>query len=233
MLYNEEQRSEPRCIGGLNDQVIPGRALGSVRRKRTIFQVAVVTTLTLGSVALAAPGRAPPRSIKRGSPAWKKAHPSRVFPAAAPRVGRRAAPVINLVNLHTGERLPVVGGRLPTRRLTNRFFRCRWTGHRTAMAPQLLRWVVSAALHFGAREVHIVSAFRHSKFNEMLRKKGRQVSRRSNHRLGKAVDFRLVGVTVKRLVAYLKKRKLGGIGRYPHSNFVHLDTGRYRTWGGK
>jgi len=148
-------------------------------------------------------------------------------------VGRRAAPVINLVNLHTGERLPVVGGRLPPLRLTNRFLRCRWTGHRTAMAPKLLRWVVTAALHFGAGEVHVVSAFRHAKFNEMLRKKGRGVARQSNHRLGKAVDFRLVGVPVHRLVAYLKKHKLGGIGRYPLSNFVHLDTGRYRTWVGK
>ena len=193
----------------------------------------MTAALVIGGVALAAPRRTPRRSAKRGSVAWKKANPSRVGRAAAPRVGRRAAPVINLVNLHTGERLPVVGGRLPPRRLTNRFLRCRWTGRRTAMAPQLLRWVVEAALHFGAREVHIVSAFRHQKFNEMLRKKGRQVARRSNHRLGKAVDFRLVSIPVDRLVAYLKRRKLGGVGRYPHSNVVHLDTGRYRTWGGK
>ncbi len=193
----------------------------------------MLVTGAMGGVALAAPRRARLLSAKRGSAAWKRANPSRVVRSSAPRVGRRAAPVINLLNLHTGERLPVVGGRLPSRRLTNRFFRCRWTGRRTAMAPELLRWVVEAALHFGAREVHIVSAFRHPKFNEMLRKKGRQVARRSNHRLGKAVDFNLVGVAVDRLVAYLKRRKLGGIGRYPHSKFVHLDTGRYRTWGGR
>lgn len=192
----------------------------------------MVSAGLVGGAALAAPRRGPTQPVKRGSVAWKKANPSRVVRAATPRVGRRASAVINLVNLHTGERLPVVGGSLPSRRLTNRFFRCRWTGHKTAMAPQLLRWVVEAALHFGAREVHVVSAFRHPKFNEMLRKKGRQVARRSNHRLGKAVDFRLVGVGVDRLVAYLKGRRLGGIGRYPQSKFVHLDTGRYRTWGG-
>lgn len=191
----------------------------------------MVAGLTLGGVALAAPTAAR-RPVKKGSTAWKKAHRVRVLRAPSPRVGQRAAPVINLVNLHTGERLPVVGGRLPPRRLVNRFLRCRWTGHHTVMAPQLLRWVVQAALHFGAVEVHVVSGFRDSKFNEMLRKKGRQVARRSNHRLGKAVDFRLVGVEVDRLVRYLKKRKLGGIGRYPKSQFVHLDTGRFRTWGG-
>jgi hypothetical protein len=209
--------------------------LAFVNRKLCIFQVVVTAALVVGGVALAlaAPRRAPRWPAKRGSAAWKKANPFRVARAAAPRVGRRAAPVINLVNLHTGERLPVVGGRLPPPRLVNRFFRCRWTGRRTAMAPQLLRWVVEAARHFGVLEVHVVSAFRHPKFNEMLRKKGRQVARHSNHRLGRAVDFRLVGVPVDRLVAYLKKRKLGGIGRYPHSRFVHLDTGRYRTWGGK
>lgn len=200
-------------------------------RKRNIIRLVVVALLGLGGVALAAPSLAK-RAPKKGSVAWKKVHRVRVPPAPTPRVGQRAASVINLLNLHTGERLPVVGGRLPPRRLSNRFFRCRWTGRRTAMAPQLLRWVVQAALHFGAVEVHIVSAFRHPKFNEMLRKKGRQVARRSNHRLGKAVDFRLIGVGVDRLVRYLKKRKLGGIGRYPKSKFVHLDTGRYRTWGG-
>ncbi len=208
-----------------------------MKRKRYVFRLVMVATLVFGGVALAAPGRGQRHPLrtpaKKGSAAWKKTHHRRVPPAPSPRVGRRAAPVINFVNLHTGERLPVVGGRLPSRRLVNRFLRCRWTGEHAAMAPQLMRWVVSAALHFGAREVHIVSGFRHAKFNEMLRKKGRQVARRSNHRLGKAVDFRLVGVAVDRLVRYLKKRKLGGIGRYPQSKFVHLDTGRYRTWGGR
>jgi uncharacterized protein YcbK (DUF882 family) len=189
--------------------------------------------LLVGNLAGAAPRRPARLRAKRGSPAWKRAHPARVLRAAAPRVGRRAAPVINLVSLHTGERLPVVGAQVPPQRLVNRFFRCRWTGRRMAMAPQLMTWVVQAARHFGAREVHVISAFRHPKFNEVLRKTGRQVARRSNHRLGRAVDFRLLGVPVDRLVAYLKARRLGGIGRYPQSQFVHLDTGRYRTWGGR
>ena len=114
----------------------------------------------------------------------------------------------------------------------NRFFRCRWTEKHTRMAPKLIRWILEAARFFGAREVHVVSGFRALKFNEMLRKKGRQVARRSNHRLGRAVDFKLVGVSVGKLYKYLLRRRLGGVGRYPKSKFIHLDTGRFRTWGG-
>lgn len=101
------------------------------------------------------------------------------------------------------------------------------------MDQQPIRWVMQAARHFGVTEVHVVSGYRHPKFNEVLRKKGRQVARRSNHRLGKALDFRLVGVEVDTVFRYLKGRRLGGLGRYPHSKFIHLDTGRFRTWGGR
>lgn len=181
---------------------------------------------------MAPPVEARPSAAKRGSPAHKRAHPSPLRRAARAAVGQRAAPVINLLNLHTGELLPVVGQGTPSAPLVNRFFRCRWTHRRTQMEPRLIRWVLEAARHLGAQEVHVVSGFRHEKFNEMLRKKGRQVARSSNHRLGRAVDFRLVGVDVSRLFGYLKQRRLGGVGRYPNSNFVHLDVGRFRTWGG-
>jgi uncharacterized protein YcbK (DUF882 family) len=196
-------------------------------------------TMTRGLVVLwcslvvaVAPADARRRVAKRGSPAYKRAHPSRPRPAARRTPGQRAEQVINLLNLHTGELLPVAGRGVPSAALVNRFFRCRWTHRQTQMEPRLIRWVLAAARHFGAQEVHVVSGFRHLKFNEMLRKKGRQVARRSNHRLGRAVDFRLVGVDVSRLFDYLKKRRLGGVGRYPKSKFIHLDTGRVRTWGG-
>jgi uncharacterized protein YcbK (DUF882 family) len=103
------------------------------------------------------------------------------------------------------------------------------------MDPRLLPWILEAARHFGSREVQLVSAFRHAKFNEVLRKKGHEVARRSLHRLGQAVDFRLVDadVSVEDLVAFLRAKRWGGVGRYPHSRFVHLDTGPVRSWGGR
>ena len=198
---------------------------------RRVFFWAPLGGLWLSLLTPAVARQRPP-SVKRGDPAWKRAHPSRVVVGPRPRVGRARAPIVNLLNLHTGEILPVVGYRVPTAGLVNRFLRCRWTGRQIRMAPRLMVWILEAARHFKAREIQVVSGFRHLKFNEMLRKKGRQVARQSNHRLGRAVDFRLVGVGVDALHTYLKARRLGGIGRYPQSKFIHLDTGRFRMWGG-
>jgi hypothetical protein len=170
-------------------------------------------------------------AVKPGSPEWKRAHPGpRRRPAPA---GRQAAPAVSLVNLHTNEILPVLPGQRPSPARVNRFLRCRFTERETQMAPALMGWVLETAAHFRATEVQFVSAYRSPKLNEMLRKKGREVARESNHRLGRAVDFRLLGVDTSALVRFLRGRRWGGVGRYPDSGFVHLDNGPVRTWGGR
>ncbi|MDY0003906.1 MAG: DUF882 domain-containing protein [Polyangia bacterium] len=174
--------------------------------------------------------------VKKGSVTWKLRNPAgRSLAAALARVSQTPPAVITLRNLHTGELLAARGSETPARDLVNRLLRCRWTGRLTAMDPRLLPWILEAARHFGSREVQLVSAFRHAKFNEVLRKKGHEVARRSLHRLGQAVDFRLVDadVSVEDLVAFLRAKRWGGVGRYPHSRFVHLDTGPVRSWGGR
>lgn len=168
---------------------------------------------------------------KKGSTEWKRAHPAPRRPPAL--AGRQAAPAVSLVNLHTNEILPVTAGRKPPSVRVNRFLRCRWTERETLVAPELLGWILEAAAHFRATEVQFVSAYRSPKFNEMLRKKGREVAKESNHRLGRAVDFRLLGVDTSALVRFLRGRRWGGVGRYPDSGFVHLDNGPVRTWGGR
>jgi uncharacterized protein YcbK (DUF882 family) len=64
----------------------------------------------------------------------------------------------------------------------------------------------------------------------MLRKQGRSVARRSQHLEGKAVDVRLRGVNTARLRDAAIKLQLGGVGYYRESDFVHIDSGRIRTW---
>ena len=66
----------------------------------------------------------------------------------------------------------------------------------------------------------------------MLRKKGREVARQSQHTEGNAVDFRVRGVPTQRLLNYVRSLRIGGVGYYPHSQFVHSDTGRVRFWRG-
>jgi uncharacterized protein YcbK (DUF882 family) len=217
----------PRCGGVFQARVavaVPRRARPAARGARA--RPAAPRQPAARRALAAAP-------VKKGSPAAKRKRRVRrlVRRRPAARAGQKPRPVINFINLHTGERLAVT--RMPSRRLINRFLRCRWTGRQTRMDPRPFRWVLQAARHFGATEVHVVSGYRHPKFNEVLRKKGRQVARRSKHRLGRALDFRLVGVTVQVVYRYLRARRLGGVGRYPESKFLHLDSGPVRSWGGR
>jgi hypothetical protein len=92
--------------------------------------------------------------------------------------------------------------------------------------------VVAAAQHFHSEVVDVVSAFRHPKFNLILRKKGHQVARDSQHTHGNAIDFFVPNVTTPQLHAWAKAQKLGGVGIYLQSGFVHMDTGPIRFWSG-
>jgi uncharacterized protein YcbK (DUF882 family) len=77
---------------------------------------------------------------------------------------------------------------------------------------------------------HIISGYRSPKTNARLRKTGSGVAKRSLHMQGRAVDVRLPGVELKHLRQAALKLHAGGVGYYPKSNFVHLDTGRARFW---
>ena len=87
-----------------------------------------------------------------------------------------------------------------------------------------------------AARVEIVSGYRSAKLNEMLRKKGHHVASHSQHSLGHAVDFRLVGVTPAEMHHALDALAWqGGIGQYDGASdlFVHADVGAKRTWKGR
>lgn len=112
------------------------------------------------------------------------------------------------------------------------FFRCWFTLKEGPISDELLGHVLAAATHFGAREIDIISGFRHPKYNLMLRKKGREVATKSQHTEAKAIDFHLPGVATRELYDWLLAHHPGGVGFYPVSEFVHVDLGRKRTWKG-
>ena len=64
----------------------------------------------------------------------------------------------------------------------------------------------------------------------MLKKAGRNVATRSMHIEGKAIDIRLNDVPLEKLHTVALALAAGGVGYYPNSNFVHVDTGRVRRW---
>ena len=78
----------------------------------------------------------------------------------------------------------------------------------------------------------MVSGYRSPKFNLMLRKKGHQVARESQHTLGTAVDFRVRGASTEALNQFVRSLHIGGVGYYPRNKFIHADTGRVRYWSG-
>jgi uncharacterized protein YcbK (DUF882 family) len=77
---------------------------------------------------------------------------------------------------------------------------------------------------------HIISGYRSPKTNARLRRAGDGVAKRSLHMQGRAVDVRLPGVKLKHLRQAALKLHAGGVGYYPKSKFIHLDTGRTRFW---
>ena len=153
---------------------------------------------------------------------------ARVAPKTLP------TPILTLHNVWTRESLPIAleGQRFAPVASFDELTRCHYTNQATAMDPRLIDTVVHAAAKFSARYVEVVSGFRAPKYQLMLRKKGHEVARDSEHPRGQAVDFRIPRVATRTLLRFVKSLHLGGVGYYPESNFVHADVGRVRYWRG-
>jgi uncharacterized protein YcbK (DUF882 family) len=102
-----------------------------------------------------------------------------------------------------------------------------------AIDDRTLRAVRATCVQFGCDRIEVVSGYRSSKMNEMLRKKGRHVAQRSQHPMATAVDFRLVGIEMEPVFRWLERGHNGGVGRYRDDAFVHVDSGPRRRWRGE
>jgi hypothetical protein len=150
------------------------------------------------------------------------------------KAGLRIEPLTTLYNVWTREALPLLPGQTEAT-LATRFFpfvRDHYTNQATRMDTRLINVLARVAGKFDAKRIEVVSGYRSPKYNLMLRKKGHQVARHSQHMEGNAVDFRIRGVATKNILHFVKSLHLGGVGFYPHSQFVHSDTGPVRYWTG-
>ena len=77
---------------------------------------------------------------------------------------------------------------------------------------------------------HVISGYRSPATNAMLNSKSSSVAKRSLHMQGRAIDIRMPGVELKNLRQAALELKAGGVGYYTRSNFIHVDTGRTRSW---
>jgi uncharacterized protein YcbK (DUF882 family) len=76
----------------------------------------------------------------------------------------------------------------------------------------------------------ILSGYRCPKTNAGLRSNSEGVAKNSLHMTGQAIDLRLPGFDTRKVRSLAVSLKAGGVGYYPKSNFVHMDTGDVRTW---
>ena len=145
---------------------------------------------------------------------------------------------LSFYHTHTGERLDVVysrdGAYIPAAlEEINGFLYDFRTADATAMDPELLDLIYDVRAALGSDGTYqVVSAYRSPKTNEMLRGRSAStgVAKNSQHLLGKAIDVRLEGVPTTRLRDTALAMKRGGVGFYEASDFVHMDTGRPRSW---
>ena len=195
---------------------------------------AAAVALAIGIVVALAPSL--PRAEPAAAPAAKKDRAARgksTHHGPPPAPGAKPARLINLYNFWTKEWLAVEAGARPPQATLDRFLRDHFTNKPSAMEPRLVDMVVAAAANFRSDVVQVISGFRHPKYNLILRKKGHQVARDSQHSHGTAIDFAIPSVPPQALEAWARAQKLGGVGFYPESGFVHMDTGPIRTWSGE
>jgi uncharacterized protein YcbK (DUF882 family) len=107
------------------------------------------------------------------------------------------------------------------------------TGARHPIDPGLVDYLYEVAHRAGVDPVFaVISGYRSPQTNEMLHERSSGVAKRSLHLEGRAIDVRLHSVDCASFAEKALALERGGVGYYRRSDFVHLDTGRFRTWRG-
>ncbi len=145
---------------------------------------------------------------------------------------------IVLKNLHTPESLDIVYRRgndyvpeaIAAIEVLLRDYR---TGARHPIDPTLMDYLYEVAQVAGVDpEFAVISGYRSPQTNAMLHERSGGVASRSLHMEGRAIDVRLHRIDCASLADKALCMQRGGVGYYNRSDFVHLDTGRFRTWRG-
>jgi len=154
---------------------------------------------------------------------------------SASREGRDR--LLLLYNTHTAERIEIVyrhndqyiPGALAK---LDYFLRDHRTGDVRHFDPRLydiLSDLTSSIGHPGG-EIDIVCGYRTPSTNESLRAHTTGVAKNSLHIQAEAIDLRMPGIDTLKLRKAALALQRGGVGYYPHSDFIHVDVGRVRQW---
>ena len=143
---------------------------------------------------------------------------------------------LRLYNTHTGEKLSTVfwaeGEFIPDAMTDiNKVLRDHRNNKIAQMDPELMLLLTAVNEKMGNnKELHIISGYRSPESNAKLHSASGGVAKRSLHMEAKAIDIRIPGKDLKMLQRAALSIGGGGVGYYPDSQFVHMDTGRVRSW---
>jgi uncharacterized protein YcbK (DUF882 family) len=144
---------------------------------------------------------------------------------------------LRLYHTHTGERIDIVYRRgdvyLPeAEEELDHFLRDHRTGEVKHYDPRVFDILsdVAAAVGHQDAEIEIICGYRTAWSNEFLRARSAGVAKNSQHMLAQAIDIRIPGVDTLTLRNAALALGRGGVGYYPRSGFIHVDTGRVRKW---
>lgn len=144
---------------------------------------------------------------------------------------------LRLYHTHTGEHIDILYRRdnvyLPgAEQELDYFLRDHRTGEVKHYDPRVFDVLsdLAAAVGHPGSEIEIICGYRSPRSNEFLRAHSSGVAKSSLHMQAHAVDIRIPGVDTLKLRNAALALGRGGVGYYPRSGFVHVDTGRVRTW---
>lgn len=144
---------------------------------------------------------------------------------------------LSLYNTHTEERLSVTFRKadgtydIDALNALNWILRCHYTNQQTVMDVDTIEFLNLVDNRLGGgNEIHIISGFRSPSYNALLSGNGRHVAKHSLHLKGKAIDIAIPGADLHKVRNTAVALQLGGVGYYPGAGFVHIDSGKFRTW---
>lgn len=148
--------------------------------------------------------------------------------------GKKELP-LSFFHTHTGEHLKVLhspGRYKPVvQKKLNLFLRDFRTGDTHTIDPFLLDIISKIKKKAGSKgTIEVISGYRSPFTNQQMHERSSGVAKKSLHTKGQAIDIRIDGLPTRKLHEIAVALELGGVGYYPQSDFVHLDTGDFRTW---
>ncbi|HJV59757.1 MAG TPA: DUF882 domain-containing protein [Albitalea sp.] len=157
--------------------------------------------------------------------------------STAARASSAAPRTLAMVHTHTHERIDLVyaiGDQYVPEALgeLDHFLRDHYSGEVGRIDPQVFDLLHDVQRALGsARPFEVISGYRCPTTNNHLREtRGGGVAQHSLHMEGRAIDVRLPGVPLTGLRDAALSLRAGGVGFYPHEQFVHIDNGRVRHW---